>query len=83
MSDDSKEHEDDHEFAEDELEEGSEEDGAEEPLEVAKCSFCGRTAFDVERLVGQGRVRICNICIKEFHGRLKPKPDPKGTDPKN
>lgn len=46
----------------------------EDELEIAKCSFCGRTAFDVERLVGQGDARICNICIKEFHGRLKPKP---------
>lgn len=48
----------------------------EEKLEVAKCSFCGRTAFEVERLVAQGGARICNICIKEFHARLNPKPKP-------
>jgi hypothetical protein len=45
-----------------------------EELEVAKCSFCGRTAFEVERLVAQGGARICNFCIKEFHARLNPKP---------
>lgn len=46
-----------------------------EELEVARCSFCGRSAFEVDRLVAQGGARICNICIKEFHARLKPKPE--------
>jgi hypothetical protein len=46
-----------------------------EELEVARCSFCGRSAFEVDRLVAQGGARICNICIKEFHTRLKPKPE--------
>jgi hypothetical protein len=54
------------------------EDGVEEELdeefEEEKCSFCGRSAFDVERMVVQGGARICNVCIKEFHARLKPKP---------
>jgi hypothetical protein len=44
-----------------------------------KCSFCGRAMFDVERLIVQGGARICNHCIKEFHARLNPKPNP---DPK-
>lgn len=48
-----------------------------EELEVARCSFCGRSAFEVDRLVAQGGARICNICIKEFHGRLNPNPGPK------
>jgi hypothetical protein len=46
-----------------------------EELEVARCSFCGRSAFEVDRLVAQGGARICNVCIKEFHARLKPKPE--------
>jgi hypothetical protein len=46
----------------------------EEELEEEKCSFCGRSAFDVERMVVQGGARICNFCIKEFHARLNPKP---------
>ena len=50
------------------------EDDFEEELQIAKCSFCGRTAFEVERLIRQGEARICNICIKEFHARLNPKP---------
>jgi hypothetical protein len=57
-------------------------DDQEEELEEEKCSFCGRSAFDVERMVVQGGARICNFCIKEFHARLnpnpKPKPKPKG-----
>jgi hypothetical protein len=51
-------------------------------FEEEKCSFCGRSAFDVERMVVQGGARICNFCIKEFHARLNPKakakPKPKG-----
>lgn len=46
-----------------------------EELEVARCSFCGRSAFEVDRLVAQGGARICNICIKEFRARLKPQPE--------
>lgn len=42
-----------------------------EELEVARCGFCGRSAFEVDRLVAQAGARICNICIKEFHARLK------------
>jgi hypothetical protein len=45
-------------------------------FEEEKCSFCGRLAFDIERMVVQGGARICNICIKEFHARLNPKPKP-------
>ena len=45
----------------------------EEEAEEEKCSFCGRSAFDVERMVVQGGARICNFCIKEFHARLNPK----------
>jgi hypothetical protein len=69
---------DDNKPDEGELEEGEPEDGEiEEELVVARCSFCGRSAFDVERLVRQGEARICNICIKEFHARLNPNPNPK------
>ena len=54
-----------------------------EELEVARCSFCGRSAFEVDRLVAQGGARICNFCIKEFHGRMNPNPGagpgPKGS----
>ena len=53
-------------------------DELDEQLEEEKCSFCGRSAFEVERMVVQGGARICNFCIKEFHARLNPKPDPKG-----
>jgi hypothetical protein len=53
------------------------EDELDDQLEEEKCSFCGRTAFDVERMVVQGGARICNFCIKEFHARLNPKPDAK------
>jgi ClpX C4-type zinc finger len=49
-----------------------------EELEVARCSFCGRSAFEVDRLVAQGDARICNLCIKEFRARLKPNPKPSG-----
>ncbi len=49
--------------------------------EVETCSFCGRTAFDVERMVVQGGARICNFCIKEFHARLNPNPKPKDSTP--
>ena len=52
-------------------------DELDDQLEEEKCSFCGRTAFDVERMVVQGGARICNFCIKEFHARLNPKPDSK------
>ena len=50
------------------------EEELDEELEAEKCSFCGRSAFDVERMVVQGGARICNVCIKEFHARLNPKP---------
>ena len=54
-----------------------------EELEVARCGFCGRSAFEVDRLVAQGGARICNHCIKEFHARLNPnpgsKPDPRDS----
>ena len=49
--------------------------------EVETCSFCGRSAFDVERMVVQGGARICNFCIKAFHARLNPNPKP-DPDPK-
>jgi ATP-dependent protease Clp ATPase subunit len=52
-------------------------------LEVETCSFCGRSAFDVERMVVQGGARICNFCIKEFHARLNPNPKANSkADPK-
>jgi hypothetical protein len=50
------------------------EEELDEEFEEEKCSFCGRSAFDVERMVVQGGARICNVCIKEFHARLNPKP---------
>jgi hypothetical protein len=50
-----------------------------EDFEEETCSFCGRSAFDVERMVVQGGARICNFCIKEFHARLaKAKGDGEG-----
>jgi hypothetical protein len=54
-------------------------------LEVETCSFCGRSAFDVERMVVQGGARICNFCIKEFHARLNPntKATPKANSKAN
>jgi hypothetical protein len=54
----------------------TEEEETDDELEEEKCSFCGRSAFDVERMLVHGDARICNICIKEFHASLKPKPDP-------
>jgi hypothetical protein len=50
------------------------EEESEDDFEEERCSFCGRGAFDVERMVVQGGARICNVCIKEFHTRLNPKP---------
>ena len=32
-----------------------------------KCSFCGRTPIYIKKMIGNNNVRICNICIDEFH----------------
>jgi hypothetical protein len=66
----------DHEPPRDPEDNPAEDPEEEDELAEEKCSFCGRTAFDVERMVVQGGARICNFCIKEFHARLNPKPKP-------
>ncbi len=39
---------------------------------VKRCSFCGRTADEVEKLIaGPGGVYICNICVEEAYKLIK------------
>ena len=33
-----------------------------------RCSFCGKRADQIEKLIGKDQLRICNLCIDEFHG---------------
>jgi hypothetical protein len=36
-------------------------------LEGQRCSFCGKTPFEINQLVERDNVRICDSCIEEFH----------------
>ncbi|NOZ92806.1 ATP-dependent Clp protease ATP-binding subunit ClpX [bacterium 3DAC] len=39
---------------------------------VKRCSFCGRTADEVDKLIaGPGGVYICNICVEEAYKLIK------------
>ncbi len=41
---------------------------------VKRCSFCGRTADEVDKLIaGPGGVYICNICVEEAYKLIKSK----------
>jgi hypothetical protein len=35
-----------------------------------RCSFCGKRADQVERLIQKDEARICDRCIDEFHGMI-------------
>ena len=35
-----------------------------------KCSFCGRRPDQVTRIVENGDVRVCDICVREFRERI-------------
>ncbi len=41
-----------------------------ELFDDARCSFCGKRADQVGQLFEGDRVRICNHCIADFHGKL-------------
>ena len=51
-----------------------------EPRWRLRCSFCGRDAAQVERLVAGPSVYICDVCIRtcvevlDQHGGLPPSP---------
>lgn len=36
----------------------------------AKCSFCGRRPDQISQFVTKGKVRICDVCIREYYGIL-------------
>src|SRR5262249_17821596 len=42
-----------------------------------RCSFCGKRPDEVEQIFGKASVRICDICVAEFHSALEK--DPSGT----
>lgn len=49
---------------------------AEAPADLA-CSFCGRPAADVAKLVtGPDGAAICNLCVRELHRQLHEKSPP-------
>ena len=35
-----------------------------------RCSFCGKTPFEVNQFVEANEVRICDSCIEKFHAFL-------------
>jgi hypothetical protein len=37
-----------------------------------ECNLCGRRPDQVERLVEQRQVRICNVCVDECHAAMHP-----------
>jgi hypothetical protein len=36
-------------------------------MDGLRCSFCGKAPEEVDRIIEQRAVRICNHCIAEFH----------------
>ena len=45
-----------------------------------KCSFCGKSAAHVAKLVAGHRGYICDVCAAEAH-RIMSEPDPPARDP--
>jgi hypothetical protein len=45
-----------------------------------KCSFCGKSAAHVAKLVAGHRGYICDVCAAEAH-RIMSEPDPTARDP--
>jgi hypothetical protein len=35
-----------------------------------RCSFCGKTPYDVNQVIERNSVRICDSCIEQFHALL-------------